>query len=113
MFSQEILVTAHPIPEERQHIFHRADIISSQAQTLPELLEGTAGLFPHSQGAFGKTSSLSIRGMDSGRALILIDGVEVRDSTAVGGDSRLEFISLDNVETIEGLKGKPRPPLWA
>jgi vitamin B12 transporter len=55
-------------------------------------------------GGAGQTSSMFIRGMDSKRTLVLIDGVRYNDVTGLSG-AQFSQIMLYNVEQIEIVKG--------
>lgn len=81
------------------------DIKQSQKTKLNDLLQEQAGININSNGAFGKTSSLFLRGGDSSFTLVVIDGVEYTDRSSVGGSPLYEYLSLNNIKQIEVLKG--------
>lgn len=81
------------------------DFVSSGATTVSEFLKTQAGLNLYTSGAFGKASSLFLRGTSNRHTLVLIDGVRATDLTAIGGGSRLEFLGLQGISEIEILKG--------
>ncbi len=85
--------------------FHREEIIASQAQTVIDLLRHMSGLQVHMRGVFGKTSSIFLRGTDSRHTLVLIDGIDIGDPTSIHGTARLEFLSLQDIDKIEIIKG--------
>lgn len=109
--ADEIIVSANRIPTPYSQITSSLKLITSsdidayQVTTLPELLRKVSGMNVVSNGGVGKVTSLFLRGTDSRHTLILIDGVEVSDTTSIGGSPRLEFISLKDVERIEIIKG--------
>ncbi len=80
-------------------------IQESGAGNVADLLKKQAGLNLFTSGAFGKASSLFLRGTSNRHTLILIDGVRVTDLTAIGGGARLEFLNTSDIESIEILKG--------
>jgi vitamin B12 transporter len=81
------------------------EIEESMSSNLSELIEDKSGLFLNSNGAYGKSTSLFLRGADSSFTLIIVDGVEYSDRSSVGGSSVLDHIDLSNVEKVEILKG--------
>ena len=86
-------------------IITEEDIKQSQKTKLNDLLQEQAGININSNGAFGKTSSLFLRGGDSSFTLVVIDGVEYTDRSSVGGAPLYEYLSLNNIKQIEVLKG--------
>ena len=81
------------------------EIEESMSTNLSDLIEDKSGLYINSNGAYGKATSLFLRGADSSFTLIIVDGVEYSDRSSVGGSSVLDHIELSNVEKIEILKG--------
>ena len=108
---QTILVSAEKIERSENEttssvvVIGEDEIEQSQTSTLTELIENKSGLFVSSNGAYGKSSSLFLRGADSSFTLIIVDGVEYSDRSSVGGSSVLDHIDLSNVEKVEILKG--------
>lgn len=80
-------------------------IEESGTSNVADLLKEQAGLNLFTSGAFGKASSLFLRGTSNRHTLILIDGVRITDLTAIGGGARLEFLNNSDIESIEILKG--------
>lgn len=69
------------------------------------------GVTTNSNGAFGGTASVRIRGASSGQTLVLVDGVVVNDPTSPGGGFNFARFDTENIERIEVLKG-PQSNLW-
>lgn len=90
-------------------IITHQDIVQLQAQSLPDLLDGLAGMEFANNGGPGKTSSLYMRGTSSGHTLILIDGVRV--GSATDGTTALQDIPLAQIDHIEVVRG-PRASLY-
>ncbi len=90
-------------------VITRADIERSQAQSLPELLMGTAGVDVAIQGGWGKVSSIFMRGTNSSHVLVLIDGIKVGSITL--GTTAFEHLPLSQIERIEIVRG-PRSSLY-
>lgn len=83
----------------------KEEIEASGAQSVVDILKRAPEIFINTNGAFGKASSLSLRGTSNRHTLILIDGIRVTDLTSISGGSRLELLDLSDVESIEILKG--------
>ena len=105
----EVVVTASRQPERLSAaladvtVISRDDIRRSGASTLEDLLARQAGLGYSSNGGAGATSSVFVRGTNSGHVLLLVDGVRV-GSVAAGSPnwSRLPLAQIDRVEVVRG-----------
>ncbi|WP_127717753.1 TonB-dependent siderophore receptor [Halobacteriovorax sp. HLS] len=108
---QSVTVTAEKIERSYDETTSNVQVIDleeiekSQTTNLADLIEKKSGLFVNSNGSYGKSTSLFLRGADSSFTLIVIDGVEYNDKSSVGGGSVLDHIDLSNVEKVEILKG--------
>ncbi|MDG1911666.1 MAG: TonB-dependent receptor [Flavobacteriaceae bacterium] len=81
-------------------------ISSFQGLGLSALLKGYAGVeIIGSQTYAGQNKTVSLRGGRNRQVLILIDGVRVSDPSRIDNDFNLNFLSLDQIESIEILKG--------
>ena len=69
------------------------------------------GVTINSNGAFGGSASVRIRGASSEQTLVLVDGVVVNDPTSPGGGFNFARLDTENIERIEVLKG-PQSTLW-
>ena len=58
-----------------------------------------------SQTYAGQNKTISIRGGRNRQVLILIDGIRVSDPSRIDNDFNLNFLNLDQIESIEILKG--------
>lgn len=90
-------------------VLNREDIERLQAQSLPDLLRLVAGLNMASNGSDGKTTSLFMRGTESGHVLVLIDGVRVGSATT--GTTAFEHLPISVIDHIEVVRG-PRSSLY-
>ncbi|MDD2161601.1 TonB-dependent vitamin B12 receptor [Pseudomonas sp. MIL19] len=90
-------------------VITREDIERSQAQSVPDMLRGLAGVQIVSNGGRGKSTSLYLRGTSEKQLLVLIDGVKVGSATS--GAAALQDIPLALVERIEVVRG-PRSSLY-
>lgn len=106
---QEILVTAHRLPELQSEtlaatsVITREDIAASQPRDLFELLGTRAGIQTTRTGSLGAQTSLFLRGSESDHTLILLDGVRI--NTASDGFARLEHLPPSQIERIEIVRG--------
>ena len=109
--AEDVVVTAERIDrsysDSTSTITHVSseEIDRSGSSDVADLLRAKAGIQVNSNGGAGKSTSLFLRGTDSRHTLVLIDDVEVVDTTSIANTPRLEFISLDSVESVEVLKG--------
>ncbi len=81
------------------------EIENSDALTLQELLQSKAGIFIGQAGQTGAASSLRLRGLPTGFSKIILDNVELTDPTDINNSYQINNLTLDNIESIEILKG--------
>ncbi|MFT6926902.1 MAG: vitamin B12 transporter [Psychromonas sp.] len=86
-------------------------IKDNQARTVAELLRDVPGVSVASNGGLGQTTSVFIRGANSGETLVIIDGIEVNDLSTPGGSYDFAYLMADDIERIEVLKGS-QSALW-
>lgn len=84
-------------------VIERSDIETSNVRDLPSLLATQVGFQINSNGGFGQSSGVSLRGSSSRHTLILIDGV--RTGSATLGYKSISNIPLNSIERIEIVKG--------
>ncbi len=112
---EEVVVTAsrteQPISEVigSVTVITRDEIEKRQAQSLQELLRGELGVDISNNGGLGQDTSIFMRGANSTQTLILVDGVRLGSATT--GKTALQFISVDQIERIEIMRG-PRSSLY-
>jgi vitamin B12 transporter len=81
-------------------------ISNFQGLGISALLKGYAGVeIIGSQTYSGQNKTVSLRGGRNRQVLILIDGVRVSDPSRIDNDFNLNFLSLDQIESIEIMKG--------
>ena len=90
-------------------IITRADIERLQAHSVPELLNGLAGMSVAASGDLGKTAYLFVRGTNADHVLVLIDGIKIGSATT--GQAALEQLPVEQIERIEIVRG-PRSSLY-
>ncbi|MDX4037348.1 TonB-dependent receptor domain-containing protein [Aliarcobacter skirrowii] len=81
------------------------DIESRKFKTVIEALNSLSGVSISSYGGIGQLTSLFLRGMDSHRTLVLIDGVRYNDITNPQGSANFEHLMINDIERIEVIKG--------
>lgn len=86
-------------------------IEQQQKQTVADALRMVPGLDVVRSGGAGQTVSIFMRGADSRHTLVLIDGVELNDPSTTGGEYYFGFLTTDNIERIEVLRG-PQSTLY-
>ncbi|VVE57281.1 TonB-dependent receptor plug domain-containing protein [Pandoraea anhela] len=84
-------------------VITREQIEASQAQDLPSLLRGQAGVEIAQNGGFGASASLFMRGAASNSSLVLIDGVPVNSATT--GTTNIAQIPVSQIDHIEIVRG--------
>ena len=105
----DTLITANRDVERRNDssaastVFTRADIERLRPASVPALLTQVPGVQVANYGGRGGLYSLSIRGTSTAQTLVLIDGVRAGSATA--GSASLQYLSVDQIERIEVLRG--------
>jgi vitamin B12 transporter len=86
-----------------------ADFQTRHYPTVDEALRKVPGVEIERSGSFGKTTSISIRGLNANQVQVLIDGVRVKSPTL--GQVDLSDISPDLIDRIEVIRG-PQSTLY-
>lgn len=113
----EIVVTAtrDEVPIEQVGssltVITAQEIERQQKQTVADALRMVPGLDVARSGGLGQNASIFMRGADSRHTLVLIDGVELNDPSTTGGEYNFGFLTTDNIERIEVLRG-PQSTLY-
>ncbi len=81
-----------------------AELEEKHVKTVSEALNTLSGISVTSNGGLGQLDSLFIRGIDSKRILILIDGIRYNEPTGLSGAPLAQLI-IDDIEQIEVVKG--------
>lgn len=90
-------------------VITRQDIDRLQAQSLPDVLRGVAGLTISNSGGAGKATSVFLRGTNADHVLVLVDGIKVGSATL--GTASFQDIPAAQIERIEIVRG-PRASLY-
>jgi vitamin B12 transporter len=121
-----LILTTHLIAEENleditvtsatkslqklQDVTSNIDVITAQEieerhyTTVTQALNSLAGININSNGGVGQTTNVYLRGFDSKRILVLIDGIRYNDVTSLSGASFAHLIIAD-IAQIEVIKG--------
>ncbi|UMZ11397.1 TonB-dependent receptor [Pseudomonas sp. MPFS] len=84
-------------------VFTREDIDRLQPTSLTDLLQRVPGVQVAQSGGRGNLPNIFIRGTKSAQSLVLVDGQRIGSSSS--GDSNLQFISVEQIERVEVLRG--------
>ncbi|RRS31756.1 MAG: hypothetical protein P794_03225 [Epsilonproteobacteria bacterium (ex Lamellibrachia satsuma)] len=74
-------------------------------QTVAEAINTVAGISVAHSGGLGQQTSFFVRGADSGKVLVLLDGMRLNDPSTINGTALLDSLTTDNIEQIEIIKG--------
>jgi vitamin B12 transporter len=84
-------------------VFTRKDIERLQVRSVAELLERVPGVSVSRTGGAGSQTGLFVRGTSTAQTLVLVDGQRI--SAASSGTSSLEFLSPEQIERVEVVRG--------
>lgn len=90
-------------------VITRQDIARLQAQSLPDVLRGAAGLTLSNSGGAGKATAVYLRGSNADHVLVLVDGIKIGSATT--GTASFQDIPVAQIERIEIVRG-PRASLY-
>ncbi len=108
----EVIITANRIEQKQSQtgkvvtVIGKETLNSSQGKTLAQVLNEQAGITVN--GALnnpGTVQTVYMRGANSGRVLIMIDGMPVSDPSQINNEFDLNLIQLNEVERIEIARG--------
>ena len=112
-----IVVTVNRRPQPLSQVGSSVSVISaatlekSQQNFVIDALETIPGVAISQNGAFGGSASVSIRGAGGDRTVMLIDGVQLNDTSATGGAYNFGTLDTYNIDRIEILRG-PQSTLY-
>jgi len=104
------IVSANKTTQSLNDVTSDVNVITAQEieergfLTVVEALNSLPGISFTSNGGLGKSTSLYLRGMDTQRTLVLIDGTRYQDPSNTSGAS-LQHLMISDIERIEVIKG--------
>jgi len=107
----EIVVVANRAPEPLSKIGNPVTVLTeaaikeSQQTVVSDLLAQTPGLSVARDGGVGQLTSVFIRGADSDETVVVIDGVQMNDPSAPGGEFNFANLLTSDISRIEILRG--------
>lgn len=112
---EPVVVTATKVETPAEQIGASITVVDGEEfqtyhyPTVDEALRSVPGVDIRRSGAYGKTSSISIRGANANQVQVLVDGVRVKSPTL--GQVDLSDLSPDLIERIEIIRG-PQSTLY-
>ncbi|MGC9387212.1 MAG: TonB-dependent receptor, partial [Hydrogenovibrio sp.] len=91
-------------------VITRQEIEAKQYKTLADALKTVPGITVKSNGGYGTTTSIFMRGQSNNATLIMVDGIEMTNPMGTGG-AIVSSLLLGDVERIEVIKG-PQSGVW-
>ncbi|MDR1024845.1 MAG: TonB-dependent receptor [Treponema sp.] len=101
--AEEIVISAPPETTAQRQVIGKDEIERIAAPDIPTLLEEALDIGITRRGAYGNTADVNLRGFDTERIAILIDGVPV--NSAMSGDFDFNTLGMNNIERIEVIYG--------
>ena len=104
------VISATKTSQSIQDVTSNVNVITSEEieekhySTVVEALNSISGINFTSNGGLGTSTSVQVRGFDSKRVLVLIDGVRYNDITGING-APFEHLMIGDIEQIEVVKG--------
>jgi len=74
-------------------------------QTVAQAINTVAGISVTHSGGLGQQTSFFVRGADSGKVLVLLDGMRLNDPSTTNNTALLESLTTENIQQIEIIKG--------
>jgi vitamin B12 transporter len=113
----QVTVTANRIPTSIQRtgsaitVLRAEEIQRSNPASLVDILRNVPGLDTTETGGPGGTTSIRLRGANTGQTLVLLDGVRMNDPGQASGEFEASMIAPALIDRIEVLRG-PQSALY-
>ena len=108
----EVIVTANKVAQKQSQtgkvvtVIGKEELQHSAGKSVGQVLNEQAGVWVNgAMQTLGSVQTVFMRGANSGRTLILMDGIPVNDPSQITGDYDLNLFSITDVERIEICKG--------
>lgn len=108
---EEVIISSSRVPMPLREVgtsvsvLGANDILQRGFLSLPELLRTQPSISVSNNGGVGKSTSLRIRGEEGYRTMVLLDGIDIADTSSPQVSPRLEHIMSNGVERVEILRG--------
>jgi vitamin B12 transporter len=108
---EEVVISASRVPLPLREVgtsvsvLPREEIERRGFLSLPELLRTQPSVAASNNGGIGKATSLRIRGEEGYRTLVLLDGIDISDTSSPQVSPRLEQLLSAGIERVEILRG--------
>ncbi|MDR1100182.1 MAG: TonB-dependent receptor, partial [Treponema sp.] len=103
MEGDEIVVVGTRETTQQMAVVSREEIEKAQVPDIPALLEQTLGLGITRYGPYGNMADVNIRGFDTERVAVLVDGVPVNSTRS--GEFDFNSVDINSIERIELIYG--------
>lgn len=110
-YLEEVVVTSSRVPTSLRDtgtsvsVLLRDDIEQRGFLSLPDLLRTQPAVAASGNGGVGKATSLRIRGEEGYRTMVLLDGIDIADTSSPQVGPRLEHLLSAGIERVEILRG--------
>jgi outer membrane cobalamin receptor len=103
MEGEGLTIAASPETTQQMDVVSREEIERAHAPDLAVLLQETLGLGFTRYGPYGNQTDINLRGFDSSRIALLVNGVPVNSAMDGGFDfNTIDLNSIDHIEVIHG-----------
>ena len=105
------IVTANKTTQSIQNTTANVTVITAEEmeengyQTVTQAINTVAGISVTNSGGLGQQTSFFVRGADSGKVLVLLDGMRLNDPSTTNGTAILDSLTTSNIAQIEIIKG--------
>ena len=105
------IVSSNKTTQSIQKTTSNVSVITSEEieekgyQTVAQAINTVAGISVTNSGGLGQQTSFFVRGADSGKVLVLLDGMRLNDPSTTNGTALLDSLTTGNIEQIEIVKG--------
>ncbi|EAQ99466.2 TonB-dependent receptor plug domain-containing protein [Congregibacter litoralis] len=108
---EEVVISSSRVPTPLREVGTSVTVLSQEEivqrgfLSLPELLRTQPSVAASNTGGVGKATSLRIRGEEGYRTLVIVDGIDISDSSSPQVSPRLEQLLTAGISRVEILRG--------
>ncbi|WOJ96195.1 TonB-dependent receptor [Congregibacter brevis] len=108
---EEVVISSSRVPTPLREVGTSVTVLSEDEivqrgfLSLPDLLRTQASVAATNNGGAGKATSLRIRGEEGYRTLVIIDGIDISDTSSPQVSPRLEQLLTTGISRVEILRG--------